>query len=119
MRQVFTVNPLAIIITGIARYNGSRHFEDTHRETGVRNIGSQVWPCYYHSACDCGVEEEKEEHALVATKVRLTKQADIKGCPHIIFAGEHYREDGTCRCDDPQHVEMKEWGYTWRDGRWR
>jgi len=48
------------------------------------------------------------------------KQVDIKRCPHLILVFEHYREDGSCRCDDITHTEMREWGYTWRFeyGRW-
>lgn len=26
---------------------------------------------------------------------------------------EHYRTNGICRCNDPYHSVMKEWGYTW------
>lgn len=34
-------------------------------------------------------------------------------CPHFIFMPEHYREDGTCKCDNPDELVMKEWGYRW------
>ncbi len=43
----------------------------------------------------------------------------MDACPHAIFVGEHYNRDGTCKCYDPNDKNMKEWGYTWRDGRWR
>jgi hypothetical protein len=26
---------------------------------------------------------------------------------------EHYDDDGKCRCTDPRHTLMREWGYTW------
>jgi hypothetical protein len=45
----------------------------------------------------------------------------IKACPHFIFVPEHYRDDGTCRCDDNSADNtklMKEWGYTWDGKRW-
>ncbi len=44
----------------------------------------------------------------------------IQGCAHLILVPSHYRSDGSCRCDDATHSEMKEWGYTWNDtdGRW-
>lgn len=51
-------------------------------------------------------------------RVRVIRQADILRCPHAIMMFDHYREDGTCRCDDPEHREMREWGYRWTDGRW-
>jgi hypothetical protein len=47
-------------------------------------------------------------------------QEAIRKCPHFIIVWEHYRPDGTCRCDDKTHTEMKEWEYTWdeKQGRW-
>lgn len=54
---------------------------------------------------------------LKNAKVRLIKQSDMRRCPHFIMMPSHYREDGTCRCDDPDHTEMKEWGYVW-EARW-
>jgi hypothetical protein len=44
----------------------------------------------------------------------------LSTCPLGILAPQHFREDGTCRCDDPKHVEMKRWGWVWneRQGRW-
>jgi hypothetical protein len=31
---------------------------------------------------------------------------------------EHYREDGSCRCDDPDHTDMDDWGYVWDGKLW-
>jgi len=53
------------------------------------------------------------------TDVRFVDQRDMLKCPHVIIAAEHYRADGSCRCNDPEHKEMKEWGYKWKDGRWQ
>ncbi len=53
------------------------------------------------------------------TNERLIRLADIKACPHLIMVPEHFRDDGTCRCDDPEHTEMVDAGYEWRDGAWR
>jgi hypothetical protein len=39
-------------------------------------------------------------------------------CPHAILMAGHYRQDGFCRCNDPDHAEMREWGYTWDGARW-
>jgi hypothetical protein len=55
----------------------------------------------------------------VETNVREISQADLRRCPHFIMAAEHYREDGTCRCNDPEATDMAEWGYEWRDGQWQ
>lgn len=52
------------------------------------------------------------------SNVRLLRQSDMLACPHFIMVPEHYRADGSCRCDDPGHKEMRTWGYRWRRGRW-
>lgn len=54
------------------------------------------------------------------TNARTIKQADLTKCPHFILMPDHYRDDGSCRCDDPAHTDMQEWGYTWDGtvGRW-
>jgi hypothetical protein len=39
--------------------------------------------------------------------------AEIRRCPWLIIAPEHYRLDGSCRCDDSEHWEMEGWGYAW------
>lgn len=49
------------------------------------------------------------------TNVRVITEGAIRACPHVIFMAEHYREDGTCRCDDPAHKKMAEWGYVWSE----
>lgn len=53
----------------------------------------------------------------VYTKVRVLTHAQIGACPHTIMVPEHYRDDGTCRCDDPEHQAMMiaEWGYAPED----
>ena len=53
------------------------------------------------------------------TNVRLIKQSDIGKCPHFILVPEHYRENGSCKCDDleEQSMMIKEWGYRKRDFR--
>jgi len=34
-------------------------------------------------------------------------------CPHRILQPSHYREDGTCKCNDPKERIMHRWGYKW------
>jgi hypothetical protein len=55
----------------------------------------------------------------VETDVREIPQRAIMLCPHFILMAEHYRADGTCRCNDESHTEMREWGYDWRGGLWQ
>lgn len=48
------------------------------------------------------------------SNVRSLKQSDILKCPFVIMVAEHYRTDGSCKCDDPEHRAMMiaEWEYT-------
>lgn len=52
--------------------------------------------------------------------VRTLSQEVMRRCPHFIMVPEHYREDETCRCNDPGHAHMADWGYHWsnKSGRW-
>jgi len=47
------------------------------------------------------------------TNVREIKREDMQKCPFSIMVADHYREDGTCKCDDEEHRKMmiKEWEY--------
>ncbi len=51
------------------------------------------------------------------TDKRRIRQSDIGRCPHIIMVQEHYRSDGSCKCDDPEEQAMmiREWGYSAAD----
>lgn len=51
--------------------------------------------------------------------IRTLPQAAMQACPWLIMIPEHYREDGTCRCDDPEHTELEDWGYFWNDEKER
>lgn len=53
-----------------------------------------------------------------ASPIRQIDREDMLKCPHCIMLEEHYRDDGTCRCDDPTHIEMGNWGYTWDGLKW-
>lgn len=49
------------------------------------------------------------------TRVREIRQSDIAACPHFILVAEHYREDGSCRCDARNAPEMQDAGYVWSE----
>jgi hypothetical protein len=51
------------------------------------------------------------------THKRTIEQSVIRACPFFIFMPDHYREDGTCKCDDPHEREMmiSELDYTEED----
>ena len=50
--------------------------------------------------------------------IRDIAQEDILKCPHYILMEQHYRDDGSCRCNDSTHFEMAEWGYMWNGSLW-
>ncbi len=47
----------------------------------------------------------------------FVKLSSLASCRHLIMDAAHYRDDGSCRCDDPDH-EMNKWGYIWDGSRW-
>ena len=49
----------------------------------------------------------------VESSVRYIKQGDMMKCPHFIMDPQHYRLDGSCKCNDASETIMAEWGYTW------
>jgi len=51
------------------------------------------------------------------SNVRHIDQKDIVACPYVIMVPEHYRPDGSCKCNDPEEQAMmiREWGYTKTD----
>lgn len=59
-----------------------------------------------------------KDGSLSVTKVRRIRQSSILACPHFMMVAEHYRSDESCRCDDPDHLEMAEWGYEWDGSVW-
>lgn len=58
-------------------------------------------------------------NGLKLVKVTLLKHSNIAKCWFYIMAPEHYREDGSCKCNDPVHQKMmiREWGYKRSDFR--
>jgi len=55
---------------------------------------------------------------LADGKVVSVKQSMFQSCPHCIMALEHYDTLGHCRCKDPNHKEMIDWGYVWSGTSW-
>lgn len=50
-------------------------------------------------------------------EIKTIRQADAMRCPFCILVPDHYREDGSCKCNDPEYQKMmiREWGYRKRD----
>jgi hypothetical protein len=124
MLALFDLAPEARLKTAVADYRGKAGFAAKFEATGRRNIGSMMEPIEYREACECydAAPDHKTTfgtltpHGLV--DVRTIKQSDLLACPFVILVPSHYRADGSCRCDDRFHAEMKEWGYRWNGKRW-
>ena len=118
-RACFAYKPDAVFRTALATWKGAADFEARFEETAYKNIGPAIAPVAIADACKCSAEEStRRVRQIQSAKVTLMRVADIRKCPHVIIMPEHYRADGTCRCNDPEHVEMRAWGYKWRNGTW-
>jgi hypothetical protein len=133
-------------VTAKARYQGFEDFQNKASQVGRGNVGSMMYPISYEESCDCDSAEihemergllgidpptrpERQEcetrfsrlemidGVLKETDVRMIKQSDLMKCPHYILMASHYREDGSCKCDDPDERAMmiREWGYSPKD----
>ncbi len=53
-------------------------------------------------------------------KIAPVRRINPDACPFYIMMPGHYRADGTCKCNDPDHRVMRDWGYRWspRKQRW-
>lgn len=56
LRAIFALEPSAVIVTTMARYEGSEGFERTYPATADKNIGSMVRPAYMVEMCECSDE---------------------------------------------------------------
>ncbi len=111
-RELFRRAPDAVVTTKLARYTAAT-FESVFPATGGTNIGSRMEPQRLDHACRCA-EDGDRGHALQTATIRVLKHSDIRRCPFVILIPDHYRADGTCKCDDAtERARMiREWGYT-------
>lgn len=118
MREVFKLNADARIKTGWADYKGQADFLEKFPETGHRNVGSIMYPVMASQVCKCAKGDWLVDLSIYPdwSEYRM-KQDTLKSCPHVIFHPEHYRPDGSCKCNDPTEQErmIKEWGYSRED----
>ena len=54
MHAIFDLNPDAVLVSALARYEGQEDFLDKFPDTGYTNIGSQYQPLDMEDACECG-----------------------------------------------------------------
>ena len=53
------------------------------------------------------------------SNIRYISLADIQRCRFSIIVPEHYRDDGSCKCNDAEHRKMmiRDWEYSRKDFR--
>jgi hypothetical protein len=129
MVSIFKLNPEAVIRTCRAAYLGVEDFHRKASRTGEGNVGSMMRPMRYSEACACTDEDADTDPPVTfgtlnppaepggkatLSNVRTLKHSDLARCPFTIFVASHYREDGTCKCNDPEERERmkREWDYT-------
>lgn len=63
--------------------------------------------------------DEKEQREIAFGVIRRIKHSDMLKCPFVIMVASHYRDDGSCKCDDPEERAMmiREWEYKKSDFR--
>ena len=51
------------------------------------------------------------------TDKRVIRRCDIGGCRFLIFSPRHYRDNGSCKCDDAEEQArmIRDLGYTRAD----
>jgi len=118
MRAAFRINPEARILTMWADYKNSEVFEDIFPDTAYKNVGSMMYPATADSVCKChtGSWLIDLSNNMNISQYQV-KQSTFASCPHVIMDISHFRADGTCKCDDPEHQEfmIAEWGYSKSD----
>jgi hypothetical protein len=115
MIEVFNRDPNARIKTAFADYKGIESFRELYPATGHKNIGPPIAPVMMAHACACSHSGWIVDLSIYPDSSRFQiKQSVIKSCPFYIMVPEHYRADGSCKCDDPEHREYmkREWEYT-------
>jgi hypothetical protein len=144
------LDPEAEFKSSLAHWKGRDDFHHRAPATANLNWGSMMYPEYAGQmahytpdasemralACEiAGTEPPGEGRDIVFsehrtsfgelspagyTEVGTLKQSTMLACPHTIIAFEHYRADGTCKCNDRGENIMADWGYTWDEalGRW-
>jgi len=115
MRAIFARDPEARIKTSWADYKGSENFERDFPETGYRNVGSMMYPAFAKDICTCSWGDWDVDSSIGGSHSVSMQQSMIRSCPQFIFSPDHYRADGSCKCDDPHDANMSEWGYTWNE----
>lgn len=120
MRAVFAIDPNTRFKTALADWRGQQDFEDRFAQTAYNNVGSMMYPMFAKDCCTCSHDDWDVDSTPGGSYAVTMQTGMIRGCDHVIFTPDHYRADGSCKCDEKDNADMKEWGYTWDEekGRW-
>ena len=99
------------------RANARRFAEDLMRDATREKLRSRLSRpvnALGSTAFEYGIGDFKSAMERAAQpSVRVMRQSDMLKCAFAIMVPEHYRADGSCKCDDPTHRAkmIAEWGY--------
>ena len=103
------------------RANARRFAEDLIRDKRgerLRGFLSRPVNAIGSTAFEYGIGDLQSamDRALMPS-VFTMKQSDLRNCKFSILAADHYRADGSCKCDDASHRSMMiaMWGYSRED----
>jgi hypothetical protein len=117
MLALYARDPEARIKTAWADYRGVRDFAEKFGNTGYRNVGSLMYPMFAKDICTCSWGDWDVDSGIGGSYAVQMPQSMIGGCPFVIFQPDHYRADGSCKCDDPHERKkmIEEWEYSEED----
>ena len=121
-KSITTVGPHGARIT----YKNVEQFRNDLQAFAIKNVGTMIEPAFMIKLCECDettgtdraiIFETVNAETLQTVKVREIQQSAIMRCPFVIIVADHYREDGSCKCDDAGERAMmiSEWEYSESD----
>lgn len=76
LHALFIAVPDALVVTGLARYNGRAGFFAHYPATAETNIGSMVYPAYMPDLCRCDDEADYDFHPALDQRLSTILRTD-------------------------------------------
>jgi hypothetical protein len=114
--EIFKQIPNALIVTCKRRWTSLADLDAHAHEVERANTGSAFNPQTYGEQCDCKTWNPRTLTDAEPT-VHVMKQSDILRCKFAILIPDHYRADGSCKCDSALERKrmINEWEYSPED----
>lgn len=81
----------------------------TAREYGNGDVNSVL----HRGPADTTKQIMRKMHSLPTDMPEVKRVIHVRSCPFLILLPEHFRDDGSCKCDDKVHRQrmIEEWEY--------